>query len=262
MEYFSHHHSPILFCGIHPESIGNTTGVIDGISSENSKEVQRTAEQLLFDISFTEKKISKTKLNKNNAIAKPISECLSNEKNMAHYESSILYKETERETIFDVMESLHKIFDTDYVRPNDEQTDKSSISKEFFQSKPSGIKRKRNVEHKNIDGNFSCEECDFKTNYEQALKRHKEAIHKGVCYTCEQCDYKATTKGSLKLHVANKHEGVVFSCNQCIYKATTKPSLKQHVQFLHEGVVYPCSHCDYKGRHRGALNRHVKMKHI
>ena len=55
-----------------------------------------------------------------------------------------------------------------------------------------GVKRQRNVEHKNGNGKYPCENCDFQINYSGSLSKPIEAIHEGVCYSCNQCDYKAT----------------------------------------------------------------------
>ena len=79
-----------------------------------------------------------------------------------------------------------------------------------------GVKRKRNVEHKNGNGEYPSENCDFQTTYSGSLRKHIEVIHKGVCYSFNQCDYKATQKITLRQHVENK--GICYSINVTIEK--------------------------------------------
>ena len=42
--------------------------------------------------------------------------------------------------------------------------------------------------------NSSCDQCDFKTSYKEALRIHKQSKHGDIKFECEECEYKATKK--------------------------------------------------------------------
>ena len=69
------------------------------------------------------------------------------------------------------------------------------------------------------DDVLSCDQCEFTTKKSSALKKHKEARHKGIRYPCPQYDYAATTIRNLTLHKKSKHEGIRCPCDQCEYTA-------------------------------------------
>merc|ERR1711936_979813 len=58
------------------------------------------------------------------------------------------------------------------------------------------IARPRQRSIANIEGSFSCDECEAKFTRADSLRTHKKSKHEGVRYPCDQCDYKATTQQS------------------------------------------------------------------
>ena len=59
---------------------------------------------------------------------------------------------------------------------------------------------------RNIDGKFSCDECEYKTNKTWHLKVHKSAKHEGIRFRCDQCHREFSQKSSLHTHIKWKHE--------------------------------------------------------
>ena len=57
----------------------------------------------------------------------------------------------------------------------------------------------------NMDGRFSCTDCDYTASFMQNLVKHRQAKHEGVRYPCSECDYKSTQKQNLKRHMARNH---------------------------------------------------------
>ena len=52
----------------------------------------------------------------------------------------------------------------------------------------------------------TCDQCEFKGT-QPALSLHKRTKHLGIRYSCDQCDYSSNYKGSLKKHKEYKHQG-------------------------------------------------------
>ena len=87
-------------------------------------------------------------------------------------------------------------------------------------------------------------------------------LHKNVNgkYCCEICDYQTHDRANFKKHV-KKHEGVTYACNQCDYQATQQVSLKRHIWSRHEGVKYSCDQCDFQGNWQSSILKHKKRNH-
>ena len=75
---------------------------------------------------------------------------------------------------------------------------------------------------------YSCQSCDYKTNWKLSLVRHVDFIHKGKGYQCESCDFKAARNSCVKKHEDTVHKGVRFVCELCSYKATTRTNVARH----------------------------------
>ena len=82
---------------------------------------------------------------------------------------------------------------------------------------------------------FSCESCDYKTNYKCYLNRHVEQVHDKIKdIVCLQCDYKCSSSSDLKQHVKQIHDKIKdVVCLQCDFKCSTSGNLKQHVKGIH-----------------------------
>ena len=54
---------------------------------------------------------------------------------------------------------------------------------------------------------YTCDECDYQTDRNTNLKRHKLGKHAGVKYSCQQCDGQFSTQDNLKRNWYSKHDG-------------------------------------------------------
>ena len=91
------------------------------------------------------------------------------------------------------------------------------------------------------DGNFSCDQCDFKSTAKYNVKRHVANKHRKIRFPCDKCDKAYTDKGGLRKHVANTHdkeslpkEGLIHHCVQCDYTSSNKGNLKRHQESVHD----------------------------
>ena len=108
-----------------------------------------------------------------------------------------------------------------------------------------------------------CSICDKHFSSPQILRRHKQAVHEGICFNCDvlDCDYVSSDKATIRKHKETKHEGKVYKCSQCDHILNSENSLKLHQKSKHEGVRYPCDQCDYKAANKSCLTRHVANIH-
>ena len=54
---------------------------------------------------------------------------------------------------------------------------------------------------------FSCEECNFKSNGKRSITKHKKAVHMSL-HKCDECKYNAINESYLKQHIKLYHEDV------------------------------------------------------
>ena len=144
-------------------------------------------------------------------------------------------------------------------------------------------------------GQYKCEECDYKTNCSEGLRKHHEKNHLGlVKYGCSSCDYKKYHSLTVRRHIENKHlEGeeakVVrlgdtekiyeypqntyrrtkksisngkFKCNECDYSSNRHYMLKSHIDTVHLGIRnFSCKYCPYKSCEGANMKRHMQSAH-
>ena len=64
----------------------------------------------------------------------------------------------------------------------------------------------RGEKHQKLLKPYSCDKCDYKTEWMSGLKVHENAVHlKLKPYRCEQCDYRATQAAHLRSHTDSVH---------------------------------------------------------
>ena len=99
-----------------------------------------------------------------------------------------------------------------------------------------------------VDGQFSCDLCDYRAKNTHHVKWHKDAIHKGVVYECntDGCQYKSRWPSDLKTHKENIHEKIRHTCNICGITTGTKPNLYQHQYNVHK--IRNKNYCDKCGK--------------
>jgi len=116
------------------------------------------------------------------------------------------------------------------------------------------------AQHLNKD-RYLCDKCEFATNSNQKMTRHKEKVHEGLTYPCEFCGFVATFRDALKKHMRRKHSSERYACNQCNYVAKNPDSLKHHIRSIHEGVRFPCPYCEYEAKRKYYLYDHIRKVH-
>ena len=160
------------------------------------------------------------------------------------------------------------------------------------------------IHYKDVHPNhklYNCDQCNYGSNYAQALKTHIDAQHEKkqhVCdlcgfitnwytlfnshmrdmhgvfknvkytkdeepadYNCERCDYKSKYKSNLLSHKKAAHGGVKFICDQCEFSTKSNQYLKIHVDVKHNGIVFQCDLCPHQATSQWNLNRHKQVKH-
>jgi len=108
---------------------------------------------------------------------------------------------------------------------------------------------------------YLCDQCDFTTNTNQKMDRHKEKIHLGLTYPCEFCGFVAYFSGDLSKHIRKMHGNERYECKQCSYVGKDPRSLKRHVTAVHEGVRFPCPECGHESRRKWDLYDHIRRVH-
>ena len=139
-------------------------------------------------------------------------------------------------------------------------------------------KDKRHL-HPEIQGRFSCDECDeeFYDNSSRKLHmkvKHTQAMQCQICnkvypnqrameihtrthlnssetHICEVCSIELKTKEGLKLHLkkhrdGDKRKNYKYKCSQCnghVGRFQTEEFLQKHTLKFHSGVQYICSQC-------------------
>jgi len=115
-------------------------------------------------------------------------------------------------------------------------------------------------QHMNKD-RYLCDKCDFTTNTNQKMTKHKERVHEGLTYPCEFCGFVATFKVSLIKHIRRKHGNERHACYQCSYVGKSPDSLKHHIRINHDGVRFPCPDCEYEATRKYNLYDHSRKVH-
>ena len=112
------------------------------------------------------------------------------------------------------------------------------------------------------------ENCEYKTTYTTALKKHQAGIHdinvQWVYCGIGDCEYKAKNKGNMKLHQAGIHDINVrwhhCGIGDCEHKAVRKSHIKQHHADIHDINVqwYHCGidECEHKAKQKISIKNH------
>ena len=127
--------------------------------------------------------------------------------------------------------------DVKFEDVNDQEQD-SSLNEISLSEQVDDVSKEVNVQdtnkllHKNVNGKYCCEICDYQTQDRPNFNKHINR-HKGVKYACNQCDYQATQQKNLKSHCQSKHEGVKFKCDLCNFQTHWQAHLGKHKKRNH-----------------------------
>jgi len=164
------------------------------------------------------------------------------------------------------------------VISNDHKNGKGSSSVKIVVSKPK---------------KFSCESCDFKTDYSESLDRHKKIHEKqkelgfeipkgknGVAsdsvefvaavnnisnpFQCPHCRNRFPKKAILNSHLLNKHNSKAKShkCEKCNTVFSSLNALRDHAS-IHDSnsKLLKCNSCDFSTSFKGNMTAHLAMAH-
>ena len=114
-----------------------------------------------------------------------------------------------------------------------------------------------------------CKRCDFECISREALRKHRDNIHKVVKISyCDQCDYKCTKKQLVLDHIERMHSnGTVepeadMKCNKCEFVCTSRDVLRKHRNNIHKVVKTSyCNQCDYKCTKKQLVLDHIERTH-
>ena len=110
---------------------------------------------------------------------------------------------------------------------------------------------------------YSCDACDYSTQYKGDLKKHI-MFHEGIKkYICHNCGFKYTTSSDLQRHMRT-HENVknfICSFRSCGFSTSRIENLVNHESThtsLEARLTHPCHLCKKSFSSRSILNRHMK----
>lgn len=119
-----------------------------------------------------------------------------------------------------------------------------------------------NVRTKPVRGDFQCNGCKRKFNFESGLQRHLSDA--GVCgKMCEVCGATFATQSGRARHVRVIHGEQRFECDRCDVTFSRCDVLKNHISSVHLGVKnFECNECDVKFAQKVHLRTHVREVHL
>jgi hypothetical protein len=105
---------------------------------------------------------------------------------------------------------------------------------------------------------FSCDQCDYRTQWKHNLGDHAR-IHSGSRpFTCEHCD-KTFRKSSLLLDHRKIHsESRPFACEHCDKRFKTASNLRSHAWVHNASRLFSCELCAYRCNKRSSLLAHAR----
>ncbi|UYV68518.1 ZNF407 [Cordylochernes scorpioides] len=135
---------------------------------------------------------------------------------------------------------------------------------------------------------FSCNECNFQTQYNTLMEKHLQE-HKGqinhICecgyqttkksnfnrhklthlgiknHHCPYCEHSSLELNSLKRHIEVRHSNIpqyICTFNGCSFKTPIERYLKNHVK-EHTSKSVKCEHCDYSSNNKSDVKKHEKI---
>ncbi|KAK2143924.1 hypothetical protein LSH36_799g00033 [Paralvinella palmiformis] len=110
-----------------------------------------------------------------------------------------------------------------------------------------------------VEKNFACDQCKFRTHTKNILAVHKKNIHsEKEYYCCDLCDVRVKYKGSLIEHRRRHFGERPHQCPVCSSKFTSRSQLAQHKK-IHREKTFVCDQCKKKFIDRHKLARHMTI---
>ena len=117
---------------------------------------------------------------------------------------------------------------------------------------------------------FSCDSCDYGSNWKANIKTHKESKHLNITHICDVCGYKSNWNTQFLEHRREKHsifqkksksnnEEIKGSlCDKCGFSTDDWKLLLIHNKQHH---AYSCDICEYTSKTANNLKTHKTSKH-
>ena len=89
-----------------------------------------------------------------------------------------------------------------------------------------------------VGAQYSCNECEFKSDFKSSIKAHTEILHLGkMKFFCKECDYKCYFKPGIVKHMKRKHNnenGKIcrINCDKCVKREEHDNCENHHGIFL------------------------------
>ena len=124
--------------------------------------------------------------------------------------------------------------------------------------------------HKNTEGKFQCNQCDYEQVHMSSLIIHIKAVHERLKVSCEVCDFQTGYKRALNDHMRITHEGRLFECKECNFTSRNRSSLSIHTtKHKFKGSMWTnkksriqCSKCAYHSASTKQMKKHIKETHL
>ena len=126
-------------------------------------------------------------------------------------------------------------------------------------------KEKKNIDHQenSRERNFECGDCDQAFYNNHGLNMHIRTVHlKEKRFSCTECEYKTNNQNALAKHHRAHAGEKPFGCPECGIMMTTKSGLSMHIRTIHlKELRFSCELCDYKTNLKGSMEWH-EAKHM
>ena len=113
--------------------------------------------------------------------------------------------------------------------------------------------------HKRKHQTFECQKCNkcfSLENKERHIKRCKGNVAVATMKRCDECDYETNSQYNLNRH-KKKHSS--FMCEECGESLPTLHKLDKHKSEVHPVKYYKCEDCDFKSTKKWLRKRHQEL---
>nr|XP_026696248.1 zinc finger protein ZF(C2H2)-116 isoform X3 [Ciona intestinalis] len=111
---------------------------------------------------------------------------------------------------------------------------------------------------------FKCDACDFKSNSQASIRRHRLSKHipeDKMRYLCsyDGCSYITNLKENLQKHsLTHQEKDQPFMCPICRKTFEIRDNYKNHLQEHHPAVkIYVCEKCSFSTKNNQGYKRHI-----
>uniref|UniRef100_A0A1I7Y3S5 BTB domain-containing protein n=1 Tax=Steinernema glaseri TaxID=37863 RepID=A0A1I7Y3S5_9BILA len=110
-----------------------------------------------------------------------------------------------------------------------------------------------------IQSQYSCPHCVFKTNVASRLIRHAARHSRNILYVCNICQFENKWNKKFYEHMRAHFEGPPFQCDTCEFKALRIQALLSHRLTHSDDRPYKCPECNLRCRTKNNLVIHHRV---